>query len=63
MEFTMAETTIDTQARPEEVVFFIPWEEKRKEFPNPPANEGLVGQTWDMYENLMFFYLMWLGTY
>ena len=59
----MTETTIDAQAHPEEVVFFIPWSEKRKEFPNPPANEQMVGQTWDMYENLMFFYLMWLGTY
>jgi hypothetical protein len=59
----MTETTPQTQAPAEEVVFFIPWSEKRKEFANPPANEEMVGQTWDMYESLMFFYLMWLGTY
>jgi hypothetical protein len=47
----------------EEVVFFIPWSEKRQEFSSPPTNEEMVGQNWDMYENLMFFYLMWLGTY
>jgi hypothetical protein len=47
----------------EEVIFFIPWSEKRQEFSSPPANEEMVGQNWDMYENLMFFYLMWLGTY
>jgi hypothetical protein len=59
----MTETTTQTQAPAEEVVFFIPWSEKRKEFASPPANEAMVGQTWDMYESLMFFYLMWLGTY
>jgi len=59
----MAETETTPQTPQEPVVFIIPWAEKRKEFPQVVANEGLIGQTWDMNENLIFFYLMWLGTY
>lgn len=59
----MPENAQNQPAPQEEVVFFIPWSEKRNEFASPPANEEMVGQTWDMYENLAFFYLMWLGTY
>jgi hypothetical protein len=59
----MPEISQSLDGNGEEVVFFIPWSEKRKEFSSPPANEDMVGQTWDMYENLMFFYLIWLGTY
>lgn len=59
----MPENAQNQTASQEEVVFFIPWSEKRNEFSSPPANEEMVGQTWDMYENLAFFYLMWLGTY
>ncbi len=59
----MPEPTQDQTEPQEEVVFFIPWSEKRKEFSSPPANEEMVGQTWDMYENLAFFFVMWLGTY
>lgn len=53
----------NTQTPQEQVVFFVPWSEKVKELPNPPANEAMVSQTWDMYEALTFFYIMWLGTY
>jgi hypothetical protein len=59
----MPENPEPTQETQEEVIFFIPWSEKRKELAYPPANEQMVGQTWDMYENLAFFYVMWLGTY
>jgi hypothetical protein len=27
------------------------------------ANEQMIAQAWDMNENLLFFFLMWLGTY
>ena len=59
----MPENPSTPKENPEEVEFFIPWSEKRKELSGAPANEEMVGQTWDMYENLTFFYLMWLGTY
>ena len=47
----------------EQVKFIIPWAEKRQEFGGIIANEQMIGQTWDMNENLLFFFLMWLGTY
>lgn len=47
----------------EPYVFTIPWSEKRKEFDTLLANEEMIAMDWDMHENLLFFYLMWLGTY
>ncbi len=51
---------VETQAQAQ---FIIPWAEKRQEFGSIIANEDLIAQAWDMNENLLFFYLMWLGTY
>jgi hypothetical protein len=59
----MPETQTPQSGAQEQWVFIIPWAEKRLEFPGNLANEEMIGQTWDMYENLIFFYLMWLGTY
>ncbi len=50
-------------AAAEPAVFTIPWAEKRKELPAAPANEPLVAMNWDVNEELIFFFLMWLGTY
>ena len=61
--------TESTQASPEskelheQMVFTIPWAEKRKEFDQLLANEEMIAQTWDMHEDLIFFFVMWLGTY
>ena len=59
----MPDTETTPEAPQEQLQFIIPWTEKRKEFPGLVANEELIGQTWDMNENLVFFFLMWLGTY
>jgi hypothetical protein len=48
---------------PEKVPYIVPWAEKRKEFGQILANEEMIGQAWDVNENLIFFFLMWLGTY
>lgn len=48
---------------PQPAVFTIPWSEKRKELPPGLANEPMIAQAWDMNEELIFFFLMWLGTY
>ena len=61
--------TENTQASPEskdpqeQMVFTIPWAEKRTEFDQILANEEMIAQSWDMHEDLTFFFLMWLGTY
>jgi hypothetical protein len=47
----------------EKVVFTIPWAEKRKELGQIVSSEEMIGRTWDMHEDLVFFFLMWLGTY
>ena len=47
----------------EQMVFTIPWAEKRQEFGEITANEEMIAQAWDMNEELIFFFLMWLGTY
>ena len=59
----MPETESTHNEPKEQLVFTIPWSEKRKEFKGIGANEELIGQTWDMNEELIFFFLMWLGTY
>jgi hypothetical protein len=53
----------DSYEGQEPYVFTIPWSEKRKEFGTELANEEMIAMDWDMHENLLFFYLMWLGTY
>ncbi len=47
----------------EQAQFIIPWAEKRKEFGDIIANEEVIAQHWDMNEDLIFFFIMWLGTY
>jgi hypothetical protein len=47
----------------QQVTFIIPWAEKRTEFGSIIANEQTIAQAWDMNENLIFFFFMWLGTY
>jgi hypothetical protein len=59
----MTEKTQSAPEGQEQVVFTIPWSEKRQEFGEIIANEEMIGQAWDMNENLIFFFLMWLGTY
>ena len=56
------ESTQPTEAQ-EQAKFIIPWAEKRQEFGSIIANEQMIAQAWDMNENLLFFFLMWLGTY
>ena len=46
-----------------QAAFTVPWEEKRKELGVIVANEEMIAQTWDVGEDLLFFFLMWLGTY
>lgn len=58
----MTEQTQSPQEAQEQVVFTIPWSEKRKEL-GELANEEMIAQAWEMNENLIFFFLMWLGTY
>jgi hypothetical protein len=59
----MTENTQSIKNNEGQVQFIIPWAEKRKEFGNIIANEEMIAQHWDMNENLLFFFLMWLGTY
>jgi hypothetical protein len=59
----MPEKTQTAEEAQEQVVFTIPWAEKRQEFGEIIANEEMIAQAWDMNENLIFFFLMWLGTY
>ncbi len=47
----------------EQATFIVPWADKRKEFGSIITNEQMIAQAWDMNENLLFFFLMWLGTY
>jgi hypothetical protein len=58
----MTEQTQSSQEAQEQVVFTIPWSEKRKEL-GELANEEMIAQAWEVNENLIFFFLMWLGTY
>jgi hypothetical protein len=53
----------ETKEPQEQMVFTIPWAEKRQEFDHTMANEEMIAQAWDMHEDLIFFFLMWLGTY
>lgn len=57
------EQTTQSSEPQQQATFIIPWAEKRKEFGSIIANEQLIAQAWDMNENLLFFFLMWLGTY
>ncbi len=59
----MTENTQSTNNTEEQAQFIIPWAEKRKEFGDIIANEDVIAQHWEMNENLVFFYIMWLGTY
>ena len=59
----MPEKTETAEEAQEQMVFTIPWSEKRLEFGEIVANEEMIAQAWDMNENLIFFFLMWLGTY
>jgi hypothetical protein len=59
----MPENTQSPEEAPQQVQFIIPWAEKRKEFGDIIANEEMIAQAWDTNENLIFFFLMWLGTY
>jgi hypothetical protein len=59
----MTEKTQTAEEQQEQMVFTIPWSEKRLEFGEIIANEEMIAQAWDMNENLIFFFLMWLGTY
>jgi hypothetical protein len=52
-----------TEQAQEQAVFTVPWTEKRKELGAIVANEPMIAQTWDVGEDLLFFFLMWLGTY
>jgi hypothetical protein len=52
-----------TEQAQEKAVFTIPWAEKRQELGAIVANEGMIAQSWDVGEDLLFFFLMWLGTY
>jgi hypothetical protein len=47
----------------EKVEFTIPWSEKREEFGTISADEEMIARAWEMNEDLVFFFLMWLGTY
>ncbi len=58
----MPEKTRTEQAQ-QQATFTIPWEEKRKELGAIVANEEMIAQSWDVGEDLLFFFLMWLGTY
>jgi hypothetical protein len=58
----MTEQTQTPQEAPEQMAFTVPWAEKREEF-GELANEEMIAQAWDVNENLIFFFLMWLGTY
>jgi hypothetical protein len=59
----MPENTQTAEQPQEQMVFTIPWAEKRQEFGEIIANEEMIAQAWDVNENLIFFFLMWLGTY
>ena len=59
----MPETQTTSPTGQEHAVFTIPWSEKRKEFQGALANEAMIAQAWDINEDLIFFFLMWLGTY
>ncbi len=63
MEYTVADNKQVEKTADEQVQFIIPWAEKRKELGGSIANEEMVAQHWDMNEELVFFYIMWLGTY
>lgn len=54
------ETAQKTQ---EQLSFTIPWAQKRMELGEIVASEEMIGRTWDVNEELLFFFLMWLGTY
>lgn len=48
---------------PEKEQLYIPWEEKKKEFAALAGDENIIAQAWTINENLVFFFMWWLGTY
>lgn len=63
MGYIMTENTQAEATAEEKVQFIIPWAEKREELGGNITNEEMVAHHWDMNEELVFFYIMWLGTY
>lgn len=47
----------------EQKVLIIPWAEKRKEIEKILGKEEIIARTWDLHEDLIFFFLMWIATY
>ncbi len=42
---------------------FIPWPVKREEMGALPGDEGIIAQTYQMNENVAYFFMWWLVTY
>jgi hypothetical protein len=59
----VTEDKVRQEQSQEKVEFTIPWSEKREEFGTISADEEMIARAWEMNEDLVFFFLMWLGTY
>jgi hypothetical protein len=42
----------------EQKMLSIPWAEKKKEVAKILGEEEIIGRTWDIGEDLLFFYIM-----
>lgn len=42
----------------EQKMLSIPWAEKRKEVEKILGDEGMIAMTWDIGEDLLFFYII-----
>jgi hypothetical protein len=45
------------------VSLYISWPEKKAEIGELRGDEGPIAMNWTVYENLVFFFMWWLGTY
>lgn len=41
----------------------VSWEEKRKEYPQIVGDESILAQAWNLGEDLLFFYVMFLASF
>ncbi|WP_161486072.1 hypothetical protein [Desulfotomaculum copahuensis] len=47
----------------EQTALSVPWLEKRKEYANIAGDEEIIARAWDLGEDLIFFFVMWLATF